>query len=520
LRAPWIAALFCCIATNAAADGVNPGKVYTGPEGLTVAIVPLKSGGKALIEITGAGSELDGKALLHDVEDHNDRVDYRTQIRGRDYVTVYRRGARIEVALPNKRDGVAISYNEEKSKTLNSDGIWQRYQQQTKDGSLAALQHFDRKKEQAQQEKSLAEVADKFRSACGSKATVSVAWNTVDDETLKSLSIASYCGAPAEAMRSLCASNAAKEAIARVRSVTCQFGSGLKVDVSTTGAFTWTASKDGSNFESTITSWLEDHLIPIAPNGPLAPELPWGAGQTLGERMRLEKTRVCSDGKSHFTVIAPNAKSGNNVLYYGDGKKFVAVPPPPWAIGGESFLDPRYFRKGSNPDFRGVDMRVYSGIELSDEKKRCTLRCGENEHDQQILPAAEVRTMLLASSFGPSLQKYRPYALLRDDHGNYYFVDHGSTPETEKSFRLFLGPKGALKLQKMTNVVSDSEGDVFSTKTGSLRLIIDKTAPGTWMKGSARTQLKPVPVEQNLTMIYNELGVYLGEKLGTPCDDF
>jgi len=28
-----------------------------------------------------------------------------------------------------------------------------------------------------------------------------------------------------------------------------------------------------------------------------------------------------------------------------------------------------------------------------------------------------------------------------------------------------------------------------------------------------------VPVEENLPLIYNELGVYTGARLGTPCDD-
>jgi len=30
----------------------------------------------------------------------------------------------------------------------------------------------------------------------------------------------------------------------------------------------------------------------------------------------------------------------------------------------------------------------------------------------------------------------------------YYYVDRGATPETEKSFRLFVGPHGAMKLQR------------------------------------------------------------------------
>ena len=36
----------------------------------------------------------------------------------------------------------------------------------------------------------------------------------------------------------------------------------------------------------------------------------------------------------------------------------------------------------------------------------------------------------------------------------------------------------------------------------------------------SKLKLTKVPVEDNAAMIYGELGVYTGELLGTPCDDF
>jgi hypothetical protein len=83
-----------------------------------------------------------------------------------------------------------------------------------------------------------------------------------------------------------------------------------------------------------------------------------------------------------------------------------------------------------------------------------------------------------------------------------------------------VGPRGSLKLQPMTNVVADSEGEIFTTKSGSLRFI---AGPGgrqsSWVKGKKVIKLVPIPVEQNLNVIYNDLGVYRGQRLGTPCDD-
>lgn len=132
--------------------------------------------------------------------------------------------------------------------------------------------------------------------------------------------------------------------------------------------------------------------------------------------------------------------------------------------------------------------------------------------------------MLDAATLLPSPRKWRSHALARDNRGTYYYVDRGRQRGTEGQFRLFVGPKGNLTQQKMTNIVSDSEGDIFSTKTGDLRLILDKgqdqgAKEGVWLQNEKPTKLTIVPIEANIAMIHNELGVYAGERLGLPCDD-
>ena len=75
-----------------------------------------------------------------------------------------------------------------------------------------------------------------------------------------------------------------------------------------------------------------------------------------------------------------------------------------------------------------------------------------------------------------------------------------------------------LSILKMTNVVSDSQGDIFTTKKGELRLVLDQTR-SVWIAGKKETALTSVPVDANRIMIYTDLGVYAGQRLGTPCDD-
>ncbi|AKQ63809.1 hypothetical protein A176_000721 [Myxococcus hansupus] len=247
---------------------------------------------------------------------------------------------------------------------------------------------------------------------------------------------------------------------------------------------------------------------------------PWGKESNLGEKMMLEGTSVCTDGKGHFVALTPDDEDINAALYYGDGKQFVQVAHPGPYTSPTSFLDPRFFNKGSNPNFRGIDWRVMSEVEIDRKERTCKLRCGEKDIPLTMLegePAAEV---LRKSTYLPNPQKFRPYALLRDTKGVYYFVDRGFHESEKKNYRVFIGPRGGLKAQKMTNVISDSEGEIFSTKRGDLRLLLDKAKPAMWIENTKRRhELRQVPVDENLPLIYNELGVYEGLRLGTPCDD-
>jgi hypothetical protein len=254
---------------------------------------------------------------------------------------------------------------------------------------------------------------------------------------------------------------------------------------------------------------------------------PWGKAETPDERTALEKTAVCTDGKSHYVVVAPHEKQSTQ-LYYGDGKRFFHVPLPPWVLPGEDFFEPRFIAPNKNPSFRGLDMRLFSSVDYDATKKTCSVSCGERKTDLQIVEADAAKRMLMAATYEPSPHKRTPHALARDNTGRYFYVDQGNTPETQKSFRLFVGPKGSLKLQKMTNVVADTEGEIFTTKSGSLRYVSDRRAAPIWIEKGKKTSLTVIPIEtsddngeptNNYQLIYNELGVYLGQKLGTPCDD-
>ncbi len=497
-----------------AAAPVEAGKVFSGPEGERVAVVPLSpvESKKALLHVQGTDSELDGKVLPYEVHESGDDVRYTTQRQGRGYSTLVVRSSggrrRYTLYVPNRRDGITVSFDEARTNTLKAEEVYALHQKQQADGTLTRLMAFDRKGEMAGAEQTLAESVKSLNAACGTSVKATIDWSSISDELLKTYSIPSYCGSPLESLSKLCASAEGKKAIqAQAREFTCRFGDALKLEVQA-GRVSWTTAKDAANQEEFATKYLEENL-----------ESARGKGEKLAERLRLEKVRMCTDGKGHYVAAMPHERQSVQ-LAYGDGKRFVQVAPPPWVLSGYHFLEPRFFNKTMNSSFRGLDMRVYSEVELDDEKKTCAVRCGERTIPFTLVESEQAQELVRKATFEPNPQKYVPHALLRDQLGRYYLVERGFQPSEERNFRVSIGPKGQLQQQKMTDIVADSEGEIFSTEKGELRLVLDKEAPSTWIENNKKKiELRAVPVAENLPLIYNELGVYTGDRLGTPCDD-
>jgi hypothetical protein len=221
-----------------------------------------------------------------------------------------------------------------------------------------------------------------------------------------------------------------------------------------------------------------------------------------------DKMTLVTDGKGHYMAYAP-LEQMSDFLFYGDGKKFYQQR----VFGGGSegtIAFSRHFWEPRSNHGRGASFEFRS--------KKYNVECGERKTELTVVPEAEAKPLVAAAKWLKPRWKHRAYLLARDEMAKYYYVDKMREPENNSNFRLYVGPKGNLKLQKMTNVVSDTQGDIFATKTGSLRLIAGQTE-SSWVQGTKKTKLTPVPVEDNAMMIYTDLGVYAGEALGTPCDD-
>ena len=230
---------------------------------------------------------------------------------------------------------------------------------------------------------------------------------------------------------------------------------------------------------------------------------------------------VLTDGKGHYLALvtfegANDANSPGEHLFYGDGKRFYTLRS---SGGSSSSSDRRFTRYFWEP--RGQAQK--SGVVRGD-KDSYRVQCDKREIPLTALAPAERAAMLKSARFFAPLWKRYAYVLARDDEGNYYYVDRARHPPESFDFRLYRGQRGDMKEIPLVNIVSDSEGDIFASKRGRLRLILnqdrhERRKRWQWVDRKKRLDLVHVPVAQNTRLIYRDLGIYDGQRLGTPCDD-
>ena len=214
------------------------------------------------------------------------------------------------------------------------------------------------------------------------------------------------------------------------------------------------------------------------------------------------------DGKAHLIAVIPFGSVYDH-LNYGDGRTFYSMRVLSGGKAGReswsrAFWEPR------------VNERWKASLDFKDNAY--VLQCDDRKTKLTLVPDAERVKLLAEARFLGSLWRRQAHALARDTAGNYYYVDRVRESEGSIDYRLFAGPRGNLKRQKMINVVADSQGEIFATKSGKLRLVLDKHE-SLWIAGKKETKLLSLPIDENAVLIYSQLGVYSGQRLGTPCDD-
>lgn len=481
------------------ADQVLETRVLTGPEGVQVRIAQTEDA--ALVEMTRVRDGLDGVVLLTELGGSTAERSYLTQLNGRQSRLMVRKNRDWILYLGGS---VRLDIDEEASKALAAGDLIDRHVHQRAEGRLAALARFDDVGARKRASESLQEEMARLEKDCGFAPTARIDYAGLTEAQLMKYSLASYCGSPRSAIERACkASDETKSFMAKsAKQFVCKFGSELGLSVEG-DALVYTVDFDTPN----QAQWSREALDRLE----LEP------GRTVHTARMQAQTLVCTAEGGQAVVVGPDEAGERAGVSYGNKDKLYRQPERRYLPEGW-FFEPRYPNPGHNENFRGYDLRIFSFIGVDDEKA-CQLRCGPREVQLQKLEGADKRAFLEAASFEPIPDPREPYALARDKRGRYYYVDRGATPETAKDFHLYIGPQGRLKQQKMKDIVSDSEGEIFASSGGRLKLFLGKERAEWLTRGKRSKDLVRVDVWKNLDLIYNRLGVYLGQPLHNPCDD-
>lgn len=232
--------------------------------------------------------------------------------------------------------------------------------------------------------------------------------------------------------------------------------------------------------------------------------------KTEAERQALAASAVVlSDTHNNFYVL-PRKAAGitDAVVYVGDGKQMFRQRIVGGGLNGDAW------------DLVLVSKRVRNlsgGTINKTADGKYTLACRADRDDALTLVAEPKAAELLRSAeFREPLEAHHAHLLARDENGIYYYVDK-LAGDGLQGVRVFVGKKGAMKPQAMTNIVADSAGEIYATKNGKLRIVAGSEDKATWFKGKRPVSLLRLPLWENRYLIYRELGIY--GRMGYVCDD-
>jgi len=228
-----------------------------------------------------------------------------------------------------------------------------------------------------------------------------------------------------------------------------------------------------------------------------------------------EKLAAYKDEVGNVYVVPTkldDAKEAQKWIFFGDGKTMYQQDVFRFAAG----------KGGFDATITAPRAKDMSGGYLVLNSEGTYLACrlakvAGGRRELTALSADETKTLLGKAKFMPAMASRRPHFLARDDDANYYYIDRLPPESGGKGFRVFVGQTGAMKQLALTNMATDSKGEIYATKSGKLKITAAKEPEAFWLKGSKKLELTVVPPGENKYLVYRELGIY--GALGTVCDD-
>lgn len=260
---------------------------------------------------------------------------------------------------------------------------------------------------------------------------------------------------------------------------------------------------------------MRQHLIAalalVASTAAAEPARKPGKQKPIDAKPVLDKLDVYRDDTGMY-YVSPRAGTTDpeKWVFFGDAK----------ALYQQRIVGSSQDGKSQSYDWVVWSPRVrklqHASLTLATDKPYAECKLNDGKKPLVQLTADEAKAFLQRATFLPQLWQRTAHFLARDEEGVYYFVDMLLDEYGGNGHRVFIGQKGAMKEAAMTNVVSDSAGEIYATKAGDLK-IITQDGKAFWKKGGAKTELVVLDMWANRYLIYRELGIY--GQLGVICDD-
>lgn len=464
-----------------------PGKsatMYGNNDDVRLSVVPVRKKATTtgpthvLIRGTGTDSEFDGLVLVAKKKRRNGRYVIVSHLYGAPFTVTFHE--------PGNQTWEYYGYELERfddqtvrvvDEPVDSDAIL-RLRSEQRSPKLREIEAPSRAERERWQNLSLEESAKTANEVC-SKLDLSIDWSTVSDDLIENFAVANACGPLFVAADTFCRLHPDRAAdLARSVALRCTF--------------------DGDPEE------VDSYRVDIGEKGTLNFVAGAGHGSVHAILYRLREILNAQTDMYRFgeMLIVLKHSDTDTFIYSGSNDTFSLVRRM-------DALTTFYFNfpSGGTP----------GSVEIRDGK--WDLHCGDEVTTLNAVSTQERDAILRAATFEEEpLWKRDPYFLSRDTRGIYYYVDKYKDEFGGKRYRVFVGRRGQLRLTKLKGVVEDSEGTLFSTDSGDLRLVVnsgDKTA--VWIHGRKSTPLASVSVDRNLKLIYEELGVYYGDETGFIC---
>ncbi|HEY3448308.1 MAG TPA: hypothetical protein VGK67_18270 [Myxococcales bacterium] len=244
--------------------------------------------------------------------------------------------------------------------------------------------------------------------------------------------------------------------------------------------------------------------------------------EPIDKGTKTDDLKLVTNGKGLFIAFPPTRESAGVRVFSGDGKSFWQVTTSGGGSNGQpdnfshNLWDPR-FRDGFGVDgsFDSLGGGKYS------------LTCGQKKKvEVKLEPVgdAEAAKILKGAKFFKARWRRGAHALARDEEGHYFYLDKDRNERETGNLdpRFYLGTKGRMQGFEILDHLTDSSADIYVTSAGRLKHLLgaDEGKKGEWIVGQQKTPLVWLDLDGlgPAQLIYTSLGVYAGERLGTPCD--